>query len=159
MEKNIWKNLNFTSKNDVSAYNLLVEQSKELTIATAGTLRMEVEALDAVYEEGTLNIVALYVLYVVAPKLGNFRRKILTVIEGKSKNSERFPVDIYCHIDDKQYQNINKEDFLDNVAVILESPIVRDSIEYLFNQSNDFLNKPLSEDDLKSIFNKKENKD
>jgi hypothetical protein len=157
-EKNIWENFDFSGKSDVSAYNLLAEQSKELIVATKGVLKMEVDAIDSIIEEGSMKIVALYILYVISPRLGNYRRKILTVIEGKEKSFGRFPVDIYCNIDNKTFSDISEPDFLKTVSEILGSHSVKESIESLFKQSNEYIVKSPSNEEIKSMFNKKNGK-
>ena len=133
---NIWGNLNFSESEEESAYNLLLSQSEQLIVATSGELKMEVEAIDSFLDIDPPKPVALYMLYVVAPNLGNFRRKILTVVEGKEEI--RFPVDIYCHIDDKKEENISKEAFLDTITRILAKPLVKISIENLYRQSKEY---------------------
>ena len=94
---------------------------------------MEVQAIDSYSEGEPVKILAIYTLYVVAPKLGNFRRKILSVVEGEADG--RFPVDIYCSIDEYTAKSVEKADFLRTIAKILERPRVKASIENLFQQS------------------------
>ncbi|WP_426491246.1 hypothetical protein [Hymenobacter sp. 102] len=132
-QENIWKNFDFSKSADESAYNLLISQSDQLLKATGGELKMDVDAIDSYKEGDPVKIVAIYTLYVVAPKLGNFRRKILNVVEGESEG--RFPVDIYCVIDGREAKGVNKIDFLETVAIMLKSPRVKSSIENLFQQS------------------------
>jgi hypothetical protein len=140
-DKNIWTKLNFTASKEESAYDLLLTQSDQLVVATTGELKMDVEAVDSYLDVEPPKPIALYILYVVAPNLGNFRRKILTVVEGKEEG--RFPVDIYCHIDDKKDENINKSEFLDKISEILNRKLVSNSIENLFQQSKEYSkNKP-----------------
>jgi hypothetical protein len=82
-------------------------------------------------------------LYVVAPNLGNFRRKILTVVEGKENG--RFPVDIFCHIDEQPDNNVIKDVFLNKITEILKRPLVRASIENLYQQSKEYTKGKLSD--------------
>ncbi len=134
-EKNIWEVLDFSEPTEESAYNLLLTQSNSLVDATSGALKMEVEAIDSYLDTEPPKPVALYMLYVVAPYLGNFRRKILTVVEGIEG---RFPVDIYCHIgekEDKNLKEVTKENFLDKITEILMRRLVKISIENLYQQS------------------------
>lgn len=131
--KSIWDNLTFTESKQKSAYDFLVEQSQYLVEKTSGELKMEVEAVDTYIDEKTLKPAALYILYVVAPKLGNYRRKILTVVEYAEAG--RFPVEIYCHLDNDKMENITSEKFLNTVSNILSRPIVKNSIENLYKQS------------------------
>jgi hypothetical protein len=133
---NIWENLNFSASKEKSAYDLLLTQSNPLIAATTGILKMEVEAIDSFLDVDPPKPIAVYMLYVVAPHLGNFRRKVLTVIEGKENG--RFPVDIHCHIDDKEDKNVGEENFLDKISEILKRTLVKNSIENLFQQSKEY---------------------
>lgn len=135
-DKNIWTDLNFSESKEESAYDLLITQSSQLVVATTGELKMDVEAIDSYLDVEPPKPVAVYMLYVVAPNLGNFRRKILTVVEGKEDG--RFPVDIFCHIDEKKDENISKENFLDKITEILKRTLVKASIENLFQQSKEY---------------------
>lgn len=136
MKKSIWNGLNFSDSAENSAYNLLLSQADELVVATSGELKMEVEAIDSFLDIEPPKPVAVYMLYVVAPNLGNFRRKILTVVEGKEDG--RFPVDIYCHINEKKYEDVPENEFLDKISEILKMPLVKISIENLFKQSKEY---------------------
>ncbi len=136
--KNIWEKLKFTDTLEVSAYDLLIQQSKFLIIATSGELKMEVGAMDSYLEDGNKTIpVALYVLYVVAPNLANFKTKILTVCEGRQVET-RFPVDIYCHIDNEKLENISENNFIDVISEILSRKLVKKSIEDLYKTSKEY---------------------
>ena len=122
-KKNIWGSINFSDKKEKSAYDLLIEQSEGLAEATAGVLKMQVEAIDA-FDEKSWKPVALYMLYVVAPQVGNFRRKILTVYEYSHYG--RFPVDIISHLDNSETEKkISKENFIGKIEEILSRPIVK----------------------------------
>jgi len=136
-QKNIWDKIDFAEKNETSAYDLLVEQSKYLVEATSGELKMQVEAIDAYMNEEPPRLAALYMLYVVAPKLGNYRRKILTVAEYS--DTGRFPVDVVSHIDNSnKIDNVPREKFLDTIEEILSRPIIQNSIVTLYKQSKEF---------------------
>jgi len=135
--KNIWSNFKFSDSHEESAFDLLVKQTSYLVEATHGKLKMEVEAVDSYLDLIPPKPVALYMLYVVVPTIGNFRKKILTVVEGKVEG--RFPVDIMCHIDDQRDDDVTKEMFLDKVEEILSRPSVSRSIENLYSQSMDNL--------------------
>jgi hypothetical protein len=131
--KDIWENIHFSEKKEESAYDLLNTQSDNLVKATKGELIMQVEAVDA-FDEKNGRPAALYMLYVVAPNIGNFRRKILTVVENSE--SGRFPVDIICHLDNSPLQKgITKEQFIETIEEILSRPIVKNSIENLYKMS------------------------
>ena len=135
MTKNIWDNFKFTSEPKKSAFDYLKEQSEGLTVATSGELKVEIEAIDAYLDEEPPRLAALYMPYDVAPKLGNFRRKILTVAEYSEEG--RYPVDIVCNIDSDKIVNISESNFLDKVDFIMKKSLVRTSIENLFRQSLD----------------------
>ena len=134
--QNIWTGLSFSTQKEDSAYDLLVQQSKYLIIATSGELRMEVDAVDSYLDQDPPIPVAVYTLYVVAPNLGNFRRKILTVTEGKAAG--HFPVDIFCHIDEKKEEDVLEKDFINKLSAILSRPLVKTSIENLYQQSKEY---------------------
>jgi hypothetical protein len=133
MADNIWKSLNFSEIKQESAYDLLLPQAKDLLAATSGELKMEIDAIDAYLEEQPQKFVALYMLYVVAPNLGNFRRKILTIIEGKEIG--KFPVEIFCHVDEIKNEKVEKDIFLDKISEILGRPLVKSTIENLYQES------------------------
>ncbi len=136
--KNIWEKLKFTDTLEVSAYDLLIQQSKFLIVATSGELKMEVSAMDSYLEDGNKKIpIAVYVLYVVAPNLANFKTKILTVYEGR-KVDTRFPVDIYCHLDNKKSENVSEGDFINVISEILSRKLVKKSIEDLYKTSKEY---------------------
>lgn len=138
-DNNIWKAINFDDAEIKSAYDYLVEQSSFLVEATKGELKMEVEAVDAFYEKqehSTPVIAALYILYVKSPKLGGFRRKILTVVEGKE--SGRFPVDVVSHIESKTYPDVTEENFLAKIEEILSITAVKKTIENLYKESKEY---------------------
>lgn len=134
-QESIWNSLQFSESKEESAYVLLLTQSELLIEATKGELRMEVEAVDSYIESDPPILVAIYTLYVVAPKLGNFRRKILSVVEGRCEG--RFPVDIYCSIDDFKKESVEKADFLDTISRIMARRLVKNSIENLYQQSKE----------------------
>ena len=135
--KNIWKNIDFTEKKEKSAYDFLLEQSDSLTVATTGVLKMQIDAVDSYFDEEPPRLAALYILYVVAPILGNFRRKILTVAEYSE--SGRFPVDIVSHIDNSQpIRGISIDKFIETIEEILSRPSVKKSIENLYIQSKEY---------------------
>lgn len=132
--KNIWESINFEPIPSKSAYQYLNEQASFLEEASKHKLKMEVEAVDSFIDDKEPVIpVALYKLFVVTPAMGNLRKKILTVIEGK--NGSRFPVDIISHLDDKEYYDIDEITFIDKIKYILGSPLVKKTIENLFRLS------------------------
>ncbi len=136
MSDNIWGNYSFKEKKEKSALEYLNELKSGLTEQTGGELTLETEAVDAIIEGNPPKIAAVYKLFVVAPKLGNFRRKILTVVEYNEKG--RFPVDLVNHfVDNLKYNDILESDFMTTVNNILKNPIVKNSIENLFQQSKE----------------------
>jgi hypothetical protein len=135
---NIWKGLDFSNKPQRSAFDILSEQIQLFVVQTGGELKMELEAIDAYIDEEPPRLAALYILYVVAPKLGNFRRKILTVAEYSEIG--RFPVDIVCNIDSSKLEKIEEINFIDTIEEILNKPLVKSSIENLYRQSVEYKN-------------------
>lgn len=132
--ENIWKTFSFSEKHQKSALDYLEEFKKGLLEETGGELRLDVEAVDAIIDDGTPQIVAVYKLFVVAPNLGNFRRKILTVAEYAKTG--RFPVDIVNHFDDNyMLNNVPESEFNNSIARIIQNPLVKNSIENLYQQS------------------------
>lgn len=133
---NIWDGINFTNPSSKSAYQYLVEQGAALEQATSSELKMEVEGVNAYMDEKQpLTLVVLYKLYVVAPKLGNFRRKLLTITERQY--GQRFPVDIYCHLDDRKEELISEAGFLPKINEIILRPYVQGTIVNLYNKSRE----------------------
>jgi hypothetical protein len=136
-QKNIWDGIKFSEDDGESAYELLKNQSEYLIEATSGELKMQIDAIDAYIDGNSPRPAALYMLYIVAPKLGNYRRKILTVAEYSDLG--RFPVDIISHLDNSEkLQNISRDEFIRTVEEILSRPIVRNSIQDLYKQSKAF---------------------
>lgn len=133
-DKNIWEGLNFAESETKSVFELLSTQTTFLSAATESLLKMEIERIDA-YLDGSdpLILVGVNTMFVVAPNLGNFRRKILIVIEGKT--GSRFPVDIHCFIDNIDEKNVDQDQFLDKINEILRRQLVQESIISLYQQS------------------------
>lgn len=133
-ENNIWDKLNFSNRDQKSAFDLLREQSKYLVNATKGELKMEITAADGYIGELQPKLAAIYTMYVVAPKLGNFRRKILTVAEYTPTG--RFPVDIVVNMDNNvKILGVSEQEFIKKIKGILSNPLIISSIENLFIQS------------------------
>lgn len=134
-KENIWEGIDFKNlDSSISAYDYLIDQSVFLENATDNELKMNVERVEAYLDEVPISLVLLTKLFVVAPKLGNFRIKILTVTENKYEGV-RFPVDIYCHIDEKKESKVPEETFIDKINEILNRPIVKLTVENLYKQS------------------------
>lgn len=135
---NVWDKFSFSDKKQKSALDYLNEFKTGLTQKTNGELNLDVEGVDAYIDTEPPRLAAIYMLYVVAPNLGNFRRKILTVAEYSE--SGRFPVDIVNHfIDNKKISAVEEENFKKTIDEILSSKIVRNSIENLYQQSVEFM--------------------
>ncbi len=150
-ENNIWDKLNFSNRGQKSAFDLLSEQSKYLVNATKGELKMEITAADGYIGEEQPKLAAIYTMYVVAPKLGNFRRKILTVAEYTAEG--RFPVDVVVNIDGSaKIPGVTEEEFLKKVKGILSNPIIVASIENLFILSKQA--RPMA---MQHVFTQKDN--
>jgi len=133
-EKNVWSNFNFTTEMTKSAFDYLVEQSNGLTSATKGVLTMEVEALDVIDDStGSPHPAALYTLYIVSPPLGNYRKKIITVLDNAF--DRHFPVDIYSNVEDRKILNVSEDDFLTTIEEILSRKTVKSAIEELYKLS------------------------
>ena len=129
---NIWKNLNPPTI-EKSAYDLLKEQSENLRESTNEHLVMDLMINDAILDTG--EVVTLYPMYIRLPKVGNFRQKILTVQEDRTKK-EHFPVDIVIHVDEhKRKKNIDEKDFLKTISDILKESSVEKVVQNLYRAS------------------------
>lgn len=136
MNNNIWENYSFKEEKQKSALDYLNELKTGLVEQTSGELILDTEAVNAYIEGNPPQIAAIYKLFVIAPKLGHFRRKILTVAEYSETG--RFPVDIVNHFNnDEKLTNVSDNDFMNKIGEILTSPIVKNSIENLFQQSRE----------------------
>jgi hypothetical protein len=136
-DSGIWSQFEFTDKTQTSAYEILLNQANDLVVATSGELKMDVEAIDVVMDINPPKPAALYILYVVAPNLGEFRRKILSVAEYDERG--RFPVDIVSHLDNSEIiREVSENKFLATIKEILSRPIVKKSIENLYIESKNY---------------------
>ncbi len=133
--KNIFNGLNFSGNIDESAYDLLLPQKDNFTSLTYGELEMEINAVDAYLKAEPMTLATLFTVYIIAPRMGNYRRKIFTVIERR--NVGRFPVEIFCHIDNIKDENIQKDNFLAHISELFSRNNVKAAIEDLFRQSKD----------------------
>jgi hypothetical protein len=130
---NIWGNLQFNAPNERTVSSYLDNQLDFIKEATNGELFAELEVSDGVMEFEISKTVGLNRLFVVAPKLGNFRRQILTVAEGIYGG--RYPVDIVCHVNEMRFANVTEDNLLAKLSEIVSSSEVQRSIVNLFNQS------------------------
>lgn len=136
MNENIWNGIDFNNLEIKSAYDYLIEQREFLEKATNKELLMEIESVDAYLDDqDQYPLVGINKLFIVAPRLGNFRRKILTVMERQNRG--RFPVEIFCHIDEKKELEIDEKSFLPKITEILNRQEVQSSILSLYKQSRD----------------------
>jgi hypothetical protein len=67
----------------------------------------------------------------VATKLKKYRRKLFTVIAPSGK----FPVNVYCNVDEHLERGVSETEFLDKVKGILSKDAVRDIVINLYRQS------------------------
>jgi hypothetical protein len=134
-EKNIFNKINFQEDKGKSAGEYLLEQKENLEKITGKELTVEIENIDSYLDTEPPKPVALYFFYIVAPRLGNYRKRILTVVEGKEPDSGRFPVDIYSNIDDQRDDNVKKDEFIDKVSEILGRPLVKEVFTRMYNES------------------------
>ena len=131
-DTNIWENLNLSEDNFQTAYQLLIDQKDNFAEKTSSELLMDVESYKAISDERKREMY-IYALFVQVPSLGNFRKKILNVAEFLDVG--RFPVTIYCDIDDSENENVEEGDFLNVLKEILSRKAVKRVIENLFRQS------------------------
>mgnify|MGYP006185221319 FL=1 len=131
-EINIWDKIDFKSdKKKVLDY--LNEQTKYLESSTSEILKMQVENVTAYLEQEPNKLVQLYMLYILSENLGNFRTKLITIIQDNS--GPEFPVEIYSHVDEKKYKDVLEENFLNTLNNILSTPSVQNVIINLYKQS------------------------
>jgi len=135
-KKNIWSNFEFTDKKKKTALTYLNDLKEGFLEKTGGELILVTEAVDNYVNNETNDVAAIYKLFVEAPKLGHFRRKILSVAEYTNKG--RFPVDIINHMSgDIKAIEIKEKDFDKEIENVLTSRLVMNSIENLFQQSRE----------------------
>lgn len=130
---NIFRGLNFNVNREESAFDLLVPYKEDFKSLTNNELILEITSTDAFLENEPSTLAALYKVFVVAPKLGNYRRQIITVIERRPNG--RFPVEIFCHIDNDKKVGIESSQFLQSITDIFDKTVVKTVIEDLFYQS------------------------
>jgi len=132
-DTNIWENLSLSEDNSQTAYKLLIGQKDNFAEKTNSELLMIIESNEVASYNDSKRRMHVYSLFVQVPSLGNFRKKILYVAEFFDVG--RFPVDIYCDIDDTVCVNVKEEDFLNVIKEILSKDSVKRVIENLFRQS------------------------
>ncbi len=131
--KDIWKKFSFKDVKQKSALEYLNDFKDGLISETAGELTIDVEAVDAYIDITPPRLAAVYIFYIVAPKLGNFRKKILTVAEYS--DTGRFPVEVVNHFADNRKEIVNEANFNKKIIEIITSGHVKKSIENLYQLS------------------------
>jgi hypothetical protein len=129
----IWTKFSFNNAEEKSALDYLNKFKEGLIKQTGGVLKLDVEAVDSFLATDPPRPAAIYTMYVVAPRLGNFRRKVLTVAEYSDIG--RFPVDIVAGFTELKKIDVSEIDFENAIAEILALPIIKHSIETLYKQS------------------------
>jgi hypothetical protein len=133
---NIWENLSSLSDEKLkTAYDYLLTQKENIKTVTKGVLLMDVEVSPISTNSDDLDRRIIYTVFVVAPELGNYRKKILAIFEDSKIG--RFPVAITCLLDNQVIPNIIEEKFLSVVQVVLAKPVVVNTIENLYRQSQE----------------------
>ena len=132
-EKNIWDNLNLSEENLKTAYDYLIPQAENFKTATKSTLKMDLEVSNAVTSGENPRKVTVYSLYVVAPDLGNYRKKILHIAEFPEEG--RFPVNMFSEVSEEKNLNVIESDFLTIAHKMLSHERIKGAIESLFRQS------------------------
>ena len=131
----IWKKFSFKDEKQKSALEYLNEFKAGLVSETSGELTIDVEAVDAYIDTTPPRLAAIYIFYIVAPKLGNFRKKILTVAEYS--DTGRFPVEIINHFADNKKEIIEEANFNNKIIEIITNGNVKNSIENLYQLSKE----------------------
>ena len=134
---NIWQQFDFSDSKQKSAYDYLIEQSKPFKIATNGELEMTIEfndAFDADFKPP--RHLGYYTLYIVAPKLGNFRRMILQIVADL--DTGKFPVDIHSVLDGEDFMQVEEGEFIGKFSQIMSRPRIKGTIETLYRQSKEY---------------------
>lgn len=122
-EKSIWDYFNFSEDPRPTVFSLLKPQAKLLEEKTNGVLTM---TNDHDYNGMTA-------IYIVCPLLGNYRKRILRIIEKDLH--QRFPVTIESDMTNELFHDIEEEDFLNKISEIVGHPVVSDRIISLYQQS------------------------
>lgn len=126
---NIWEQYNFNKKNYKSSYDYLIEQKNNFISRTKGILTLEVESKNSSDYQSMS-----YSLYVVCPKLGDYRKEILCVLENNL--TDGYPVTIMSSgLTNKVFSFVEEKDFLDKLEEMLSIPTIKKTIQNLYNQS------------------------
>lgn len=131
--QDIWTNIILNDSDEITALTMLSSQKQAIKEKSAGELTIEIETIDYHEYDKPMKNLTLYILYVMAPKVGNYRKRILTVVEDKNK--DRFPVDIISHIDETTKKDVTQDKFLESVTEIISCKVVSRTIQDLYIQS------------------------
>ena len=134
-KENIWSGFDFSEEKLKTAFDYLTDQKENFDTATKSILKMDIEAVDSLLYSNPPKPVAIYIMHIVAPKLGNYRKKILSVAEFREEG--RFPVDIVCHLDNDRRNEVQEVNFLKVIQEVLSKTLVQGMIENLYKQSID----------------------
>lgn len=130
---NIWGKLQFEDPHEKTVADYLNSQLNFIREQTKDELFAELDVSDGIMDFEKPIAVGLNRLFVVAPKLGNFRRQILTIVEGMY--GDRYPVDMVCHVNEMRFNRVAESELLLKISEIIGSSDVQRSIVNLFNQS------------------------
>lgn len=124
----------FKETPEQTAYDLLKLEADSVSDTTRGHLKMIIEPIDTYVEKtDRVELGTLYRVYFVAPHLGNYRQKILTIAEMNPQG--RFPVNIVCELYSPNPVEANSDNLIEKVREILANPNVSLVIRNLYNQS------------------------
>jgi len=127
---NIFRGLDFSEPHQESSLDILLSYKDDFKLITNGELLLEINSIP---ENLNNQFLIHHRVSVFCPKLGNYRRVIFEIIESKIKS--KFPVDIYCYIDNKLDKQVEKENFISVITEIFEREDVKNDIEDLFYKS------------------------
>lgn len=132
-EENIWENLDLSEDKLKTAYTYLSSQADNFKNAVKGELSMDVEVSQVTSAGPEKRKMTLYTLLIIAPHLGNFRKKVLHVAEFD--DTGRFPVNIWDYLNENSVTDIEEANLLQNLKQILATTKVKNAIENLYRQS------------------------
>jgi hypothetical protein len=142
--ENIWESFNFKERQGKSVYDYLKEQESSFIAKTKGVLILNIDSRNV-----TDFSHMMYDVYVVSKILGNYRKRILTIMEGDMINS--FPVTIMAeHLTDKTLTVVNEKEFLSKLEEMLLVPTIKKTIENLYAQSAEHLKEMKKNDKTRS---------
>ena len=133
METNIFKNFNFNEEKIKSAHDYLNELESGFIAKTKGELKLEIEAyaiLKTSFQNG-----AGYSMFIIAPKIGNYRKRILDIEE--SYETHRYPVIVTNCLSEEKFENVSEVQLMSVIEKIILHPLVKNSIESLYKTSKE----------------------